>query len=129
MRYLVRARVKPGREEALLKAVESGALGRGSIAHGEFLRCMEEARLTEEGQVRWLEVCYCREAFGPGQELAEELPYWREYFEAIDIRFARRLEDCEGYPHCGGCDCTLKLEARLAGTGRPFLGSLRGAVR
>ena len=129
MRYLVRARVKRGKEEALLGAVETGALGRGSIAHGEFLRCMAEARLTGESQVRWLEVCYCREAFGPGNELAEELPYWREYFEAIDIRFARRLEDCEGYPHCGDCDCTLKLEAKLARTGKPLLESVRHPPR
>ncbi|MEK6711065.1 MAG: hypothetical protein AABZ64_10860 [Nitrospinota bacterium] len=125
MRYFVRARVKPGKEGALLRAVETGALGRGSIAHGEFLRCMGEARQTEAGRARWLEVCYCREAFGPGNELVEELPYWREYFEEIDIRFARRPDLCEGYPHCGDCDCTRKLEAKLARTGRPFLEGLR----
>ena len=32
MRYLVKARVKPGREQALLRAVADGSLGRGSIA-------------------------------------------------------------------------------------------------
>ena len=128
MRYLVRARLKRGKADSLLGAVESGALGRGSIAHDEFLRCMAEARLTEAGQVRWLEVCYCREAFGPGYELAEELPYWREYFEEIDIRFARRLDGCDGYPHCGDCDCTVKLEAKLAKLGGPFLKTLRRAL-
>jgi len=92
MRYLVRGRVKSGKKKALLEAVETGALGRGSIAHDEFLRCMGEARLTPEGQVRWLEVCYCREAFGPGNELAEELPYWREYFEGIVARSLARVE-------------------------------------
>jgi hypothetical protein len=30
MRYLVKARVKPGRETALLEAVRAGTLGRGS---------------------------------------------------------------------------------------------------
>ena len=36
MRYLVRARVKPGREAALPEAVE-GDLGEGSVAEGEYL--------------------------------------------------------------------------------------------
>ena len=31
MRYLVKARVKPGHEKALVKAIESGELGRGSV--------------------------------------------------------------------------------------------------
>ena len=129
MRYLVRARLKPDREEALLEAIDSGELGRGSIAYPGYVRCMGEARLTGEGQVRWLEVCYCREAFGPGYELAEELPYWEEYFEAFDIRYARALDRCEGYPHCGDCDCTEKLEAKLARTGRPFLKTLRNGMQ
>ena len=45
MRYLVRARVKPGREAALLQAIEQETLGRGSVAEGEYLRNMQEARL------------------------------------------------------------------------------------
>ena len=32
MRYLVTARVKPGREAALLRAIEEGALGAGEVA-------------------------------------------------------------------------------------------------
>jgi hypothetical protein len=35
MRYLVTARVKPGREAALLKAVEEQTLGTGSVAGDE----------------------------------------------------------------------------------------------
>ena len=35
MRYLVTARVKPGRRAALDRAIEDGSLGRGSIAGGE----------------------------------------------------------------------------------------------
>lgn len=128
MRYLVRAYVKPGQEEALLEAIEGRTLGRGSIAYPTYIRCMEAARLSEEGQVRWIEACYCLEAFGPGGELAEELPYWEEYFEKIDIRHARRLSECEGYPKCGDCDCTVKLEAKLGGWGGPFLESLKSLV-
>ncbi len=125
MRYLVRAFVKKGRERALLEAVESGALGRGSIAYPTYIKCMKSARLLEDGQVRWIEPCYCREAFGPGGELLEELPYWREYFEDIDVRYTTTLEKCEGYPSCGSCDCTEKLEAMLARTGRLFFTALQ----
>ena len=34
MRYLVTARVKPGREQALADAIEDGTLGAGWIAGG-----------------------------------------------------------------------------------------------
>src|SRR4051794_6125466 len=59
MRYLVTARVKPGREQALLNAIESRTLGRGSVAGGEYLRNMTEARIREDGSIRWVEVCFC----------------------------------------------------------------------
>ena len=128
MRYLVRAYVKEGKEADLFEAVASGSLGRGSIAYPTYVKCMKSARLLEGGQVRWIEPCYCREAFGPGGELLEELPYWREYFEDIDIRYTTTLEKCEGYPSCGSCDCTEKLEARLKRMGRNFFTELRESV-
>lgn len=45
MRYLVKARVKPGQKRALLQAIEDGRLSNGSIAGDEYLRNMEEARV------------------------------------------------------------------------------------
>jgi hypothetical protein len=36
MRYLVKPRVKPGHEKALLRAIGSGSLGRGSVAGEEY---------------------------------------------------------------------------------------------
>ena len=36
MRYLVRARVKPGQAEPLLRAIAEETLGRGSIAGAEY---------------------------------------------------------------------------------------------
>ena len=59
MRYLVRARIKPGREADLLKAIDSETLGHGSVAEGEYLRNMQEARLSQDATARWVEVCYC----------------------------------------------------------------------
>jgi hypothetical protein len=49
MRYLIKARVKPGKEQALLKAIDDGTLGRGSVAGDEYLWDMQHARVTPGG--------------------------------------------------------------------------------
>jgi len=59
MRYLVRARVKDGYRQLLMEAIERGSLGAGSVAEGEYLRNMNEARVCADDTVRWVEVCYC----------------------------------------------------------------------
>jgi hypothetical protein len=118
MRYLVTARVKPGREKDLLEAIETGRLGRGSVAGGEYLRNMRDARLREDGAARWVEVCFCN------TPLAEERPYWGEYFELLRVQAAHGTEPWA----CSDCDCTEKLERHLAGHGRPFLELLRSLV-
>jgi hypothetical protein len=124
MRYLVRARVKPGREADLLKAIEDGTLGSGSVAEGEYLRNMSEARLCEDQTTRWVEVCYCP------TPLLEERPYWEEFFDLARVQDAhdrRRCRDENGEElwACGDCDCTVRLEQKLRKTGEPFLDSLR----
>jgi len=124
MRYLVRARVKPGCEEALLKAIEKESLGQGSIAGDEYLRNMGAARLCEDQTARWVEVCYCP------TPLQEERPYWEEYFELTKVQDAhdrRRCRDENGSESwaCGDCDCTERLEQKLRNSGKPFLDSLR----
>ena len=43
MRYLVRAKVKPGRQRALLDAIRRRTLGRGSVAEGDYLRNRADA--------------------------------------------------------------------------------------
>ena len=128
MRYLVRARVKPGCEEALLEAIEAGSLGEGSVAEGEYLRNMGDARLCGDGTARWVEVCYCP------SPLQEEKPYWERYFEltrvqdAHDRRHCRDRNGSEPWA-CGNCDCTVKLEQRLRSLGPPFLEVLRSLVK
>jgi hypothetical protein len=127
MRYLVTARVRPGREAALLRAIEAGTLGAGSVAGDEYLRNMGEARLRGDGTARWVEVCFC------ATPLEEERPYWEEYFELVRVQDAharRRCRDENGSEPwaCGECDCTARLEAKLATQGRPFLEVLREAV-
>jgi hypothetical protein len=58
MRYLVRARVKDGCRSALLEAIERSTLGEGSVAEGEYLRNMNDARVCPDQTVRWVVVCY-----------------------------------------------------------------------
>jgi len=58
MRYLVRARIKPGGERSLLDAIERGTLGNGSIAEGEYLRNMQDARLCNGERVGNIEFSY-----------------------------------------------------------------------
>ena len=127
MRYLVTARVKQGREAALLEAIERNTLGRGSVAEGEYLRNMIDARLCDDGTARWVEVCFCDEP------LAEERPYWEEYFELQRVRDARARHLCRDANGsepwaCCDCDCTERLEARLKTSGSAFIEKLRAAA-
>jgi hypothetical protein len=120
MRYLVRARLKPGCREALLEAIDTGTLGQGSVAEGEYLRNMQEARQFPDGTARWVEVCYCP------TPLLEERPYWEKYFELVKVQDAHLHKNCRDENGsepwaCEHCDCTRGLEERLAQSGEPFL--------
>jgi hypothetical protein len=128
VRYLVTARVKLGREADLLRAIEEGSLGAGSVAGDEYLRNMQDARLYDNGRVRWVEVCFCP------SPLQEEQPYWEEYFELVRIQDAHgrhRCRDSNGTEPwaCTSCDCTERLEARLSTQGQSFLEVLRAVAR
>jgi hypothetical protein len=124
MRYLVTARVKEGRERALRRAIDDERLGQGSVAGDEYLRSMETAREMTDGKVCWVETCFCP------TPLLEERPYWEEYFHLTKVQDAhdrQRCRDLSGTEPwaCSDCDCTERLEARLASRGRPFLEVLR----
>ena len=124
MRYLVRARVRPGREAALLRAIDERTLGRGSVAGSEYLRNMGDARTGADGLARWVEVCYCP------TPLQEERPYWEKYFDLTRVQDAhdrRKCRDENGTEPwaCGNCDCTERLERKLKESGTEFLDSLR----
>ena len=123
MRYLVKARVKPGKEMALLEGIESGRLGRGSIAGDEYLDNMEHARVGTDGVAHWVEVCFCR------TPLEEERPYWEEYFDLLSVKDAHSRRNCRHENGiepwaCCDCDCTRRLEEKLARAGKSFLADL-----
>lgn len=75
MRYLVKAKLKPSMAAELHEAISKGTLGTGSVAFGEYVRNMRQARLLEDGTVCWVEICFC------ATPLNEERPYWEKYFE------------------------------------------------
>jgi|GEM_PF-2317395 hypothetical protein len=57
--YLVKARVRPGKSQPLLKAIDDQTLGKGSIAGDEYVHNMSEARLNSDGVATWVETCFC----------------------------------------------------------------------
>ena len=127
MRYLVRARLKQESRQALLEAIDNQTLGEGSVAEGEYLRNMKDARLCPDDTACWVEVCYCP------SPLQEERPYWEQYFDLTRVQDAhdrRRCRDQNGSEPwaCGDCDCSRRLEQKLITTGKSFLESLRREV-
>ena len=116
--------MKPGKEEALLRAIEDGRLGRGSVAGDEYLWDMQQARVTHDGTAHWVEVCFCR------IPLEEERPYWEEYFNLISVKDAHARRNCRDLNGtepwaCSECDCTRRLEEKLQSSGESFLTRLR----
>ena len=123
MRYLVRAKLKPGQQQALLNAIDTQTLGHGSIDGDEYLRNMQDARLCPDQTARWVEVCYCP------TPLQEERPYWERYFDLTRVQDAHDRRECRDHNGteswaCENCDCTERLEQKLMTLGEPFLEKL-----
>ncbi|HZR78803.1 MAG TPA: hypothetical protein VFA58_06310 [Chthoniobacterales bacterium] len=127
MRYLVKAKLKPNKSKPLLSSIENGTLGKGSIAGEEYLHNMTEARVDGGGVATWVETCFC------DPPLAEERPYWEEYFDLMSVKAAHSRRNCrhengtEAWACCE-CDCTAKLEEKLRNHGQPFLEQLQKDV-
>ena len=124
MRYLVKGRLKSGKSKDLLASIDAGNLGQGSIAGDEYIYNMNEARVAPDGVATWVETCFC------DPPLAEERPYWEEYFDLISIKDAHSRRNCRHENGtepwaCCDCDCTKKLEEKLRRQGESFLGELQ----
>ena len=123
VRYLVKAKVKTGKHDSLRSAIDDGTLGRGSIAGDEYIHNMNEARVDNDGVATWVETCFC------DPPLAEERPYWEKYFDLLTVKDAHSRRNCRHENGtepwaCGDCDCSERLEQRLASKGRRFLDCL-----
>lgn len=119
MRYLVTARPRADRRDALRDAIAGGTLGAGSVAGDEYLRNMAEARQLADGRVKWVETCFC------ATPLREERPYWEAFFDLETVKDAHARSTCRDENGtepwaCIGCDCTKRLESWLARHGTPF---------
>jgi hypothetical protein len=115
--------MRPGRERALLKAIREGLLGKGSIAGDEYVYDMQQARVTRAGTAHWVETYFC------ATPLAEERPYWEQYFELLSVKDAHNRKNCRDWNGtepwaCSDCDCTKRLETKLQEKGESFLESL-----
>jgi hypothetical protein len=113
-----------GSRKPLLEAIAAGTLGKGSIAGDEYIYDMQQARVDAEGVTTWVETCFC------DPPLAEERPYWEEYFQLLSVKDAHSRRNCRHENGtepwaCCQCDCTQKLEGRLRSKGEPFLDSLQ----
>ena len=125
VRYLVKARVKFGKSKTLLNSINDRSLGPGSIAGDEYMYNMNEARVNADGVATWVETCFCE------PPLAEERPYWEEYFDFLSVKDAHARRNCRhengSEPWaCCDCDCTKRLEEKLRGEDESFLERLRG---
>ena len=77
MRYFVRARVKPGKGRGLVRAINDRTLRKGFISGDDYLNDIEQARVDDHGAAVWVETCF------RDPPLAEERPYWKEYFQLL----------------------------------------------
>jgi hypothetical protein len=123
MRYLVKARPVPSQRDALRRAVADGSLGQGSVAFGEYVRNMKQARLLDDGTVCWIESCFCP------TPLREEQAFWAPYFSDITTEPAQDPKLCQDAngdaPRaCLDCTCTQELEDEMRTWGTPFLDAL-----
>src|SRR5579863_7124250 len=87
---------------------------------------MGDARVGSDNLARWVAVCYCP------TPLQEERPYWEKYFELTRVQDAHDRQKCRDQNGsepwaCEDCDCTVRLERRLAESGESFIEKLRSA--
>ena len=108
----------------LAKAIADRSLGSGSIAGDEYLYDMQMARVDAKGEAHWVETCFC------DPPLEEERHYWEKYFDLLSVKDAHSRRNCRHENGtepwaCSDCDCTKRLEERLAASGESFLQKLR----
>ncbi len=119
MKYLVRARIKEGTDDQLIRVIADGTVpGAPGYFAAHLADCFAQAQRQDDGSVLWIETCYCERYFG--EPLAEEKEYITRYFELGRVKkvvAARKCGDMNGKEpfKCDTCDCDLPLRRRLSG--------------
>jgi hypothetical protein len=88
VRYLVKAKVKPGKSKSLLRSIADGTLGKGSIAGDEYIHNMNQARVR---------------ASQPGSKPVFVIRRWRR-----NGRIGKNISSSSG--------CRTRIRAAIAGT-------------
>ncbi len=102
MRYHISGKVRPGKKKTLKENVRNGSVAEGTIFHSGMMAGLRKATIDEEERVHFIEVCYCLES---GLEpMQMEFPYLEDYFDALEVKDARRRKMCT--MECEACDCT-----------------------
>jgi hypothetical protein len=76
-----------------------------------------DARIDTKDEAHWVETCFC------DPPLEEERPYWEKYFDLLSVKDAHSRRNCRHENGtepwaCCDCDCTKRLEERLAETAK-----------
>ena len=106
MRYAIKAKVIPEKAATLKQALADGSFGR-DFPFGDLGDNLRDCIVDENGTLRWIETCYCREYSQIAMVM--ELEYFECYLHAIEIGDARDPRFCKGYPYCNDCDCTRSI--------------------
>lgn len=110
MRYAMKARVIPEKAAALKQALLDHSFGEG-FPFGDLGENLRHCQVDIDGNLRWVETCYCREYSQVAMVM--ELEYFEPYLHQIEVGDARDPRFCKGYPHCNDCLCTKTI--RYAG--------------
>ncbi len=119
MRYLVKCRLNSNKQcrDRLAKDIKSGALARGKIFYEGMQAALREATIDENGEVHFIEVCYCLE--GGLYPMAMEIPVLNQYLENVsEVKDARFRDQCT--MECEFCDCTRNTKL----PGKPLMDEL-----
>jgi len=93
MIYRVRARLRPGTEEGLLRRLTDGSVERQKPDGEEIVESMQRAVVTDAGEVVWTETCYCDPPLA--HERATVLDH---HFDSIETEATGGYERHQGKP-------------------------------
>ncbi len=93
MFYRVTARVRTGTGADFLRKLTDGTIESQSPDGREIVAAMNRAVLSDDGNVSWSEVCYCRTPLAH-----ERATVFDKHFEALETELIEGYQDYHGRP-------------------------------